>query len=177
MKKIICLGKNYKDFYHKTKTWIPAYNGTKYKYLESIVEYGLKIPGTKLPNGLKTQKPIYIPLNDNVSGIKNWESAIFVSPSINYALDPRYSEIIDNISKDDKYNIIVGVRIRPNSFTKHKSKIIIENFPFHPDIDGNVEDIYRISSEKDIIATSINFIKYKFLGFELSKEVEEFNIN
>ena len=76
VKKLICLGKNYKDFYHKTKTWIPTYHGTKYKYLESIVEYGLKIPGSKLPNGLKTQKPIYIPLNDNVSGIKNWESAI-----------------------------------------------------------------------------------------------------
>jgi hypothetical protein len=133
----------------------------------------LKIPGTKLPNGIITQKPIDIPLKDNVSGIKNWESAIFVSPSINYALDPRYSEIIDNNNKDDKYNIIVGVRIRPNSFTKHKSKIIINNFPFHNFIDGNNKDIYRISSEKDIIVTSINFIKYKFLKFELSNEAKE----
>ena len=33
VKKLICLGKNYKDFYQKIKTRIPAYHGTKYKNL------------------------------------------------------------------------------------------------------------------------------------------------
>ena len=44
-------------------------------FLESIVENGLKLPGTKLKDG-KIQKPKDIPLKNEVFGIKNWENAI-----------------------------------------------------------------------------------------------------
>ena len=31
--------------------WIPAWHGTKFEYLESIVENGLQLPGTYLNSG------------------------------------------------------------------------------------------------------------------------------
>ena len=106
--------------------------------------------------------PIDIPLKDKVSGIKNWEYTIFASPNINYALDYRYC---DNIKMNDPYTInykcIVEVRIKPNTFTKHKSKIIDKHFTHHAfrEEKTEIDDIFRISSEKNIFVSHIIFIE------------------
>ena len=140
-----------------SKKWISAWHGTKFKYLESIVENGLKLPGSKLKDGKYTPKPKDIPLKDEVSGIKHWENAIFASQNIHFAI--HYSDEINDHNKED-YTGLVEVKIRPNSFTKHRSKFIVYCLGDHYSIGGDeeIDDIFRISSEEDIIVTSITFI-------------------
>ena len=152
--------------------WIPAWHGTKYQYLESIIENGLQLPGTHLKSGINTPNAKDIPFTNDVLGIRNWENAIFASPNIHYAL--KYCDIIDK-KKDLKdlwsQNImpipenwgwkgVLKIRIRPNSFTKHKSEIVINYFGGHMSNQGmnQIDDIYRITSENDIIIESIVFI-------------------
>ena len=177
--KFICPNKNLPENWDKiTKKWITAYHGTKMDYLESILEYGLQLPGTKLKNGTYVPQPKDIPFTDNVLGIKNWEKAIFASPNILYALDRRYSSSVhaskvknyfplgveyDGISDVHDLRFILIVKIKPNSFTKHKSKIIAKFHQHHCifiDKELNIDDTYRITSEKDIIVTSFLFLKY-----------------
>jgi len=52
------------DFDYINKNWSTAWHGTKYKFLESIMNYGLRPSGTKLENG-KEISPIagHIKLN------------------------------------------------------------------------------------------------------------------
>lgn len=175
--KFICPNKNLSENWDKiSKKWITAYHGTKMDYLESILEYGLQLPGTKLKNGTYVSQPKDIPFTDNVLGIKNWEKAIFASPNILYALDRRYSSSV-HASKVKNYfplgveysgdgcdlRFVLIVKIKPNSFTKHKSKIIAKFHKHHLffiDEELNVDDTYRITSEKDIIVTSFLFLKY-----------------
>ena len=75
---LIC--NNFSDGYND---WIPAWHGTLFKNLESIIKYGLRLPETKLKNGKLTPKPTCSP--DNVCGIKNWDKAIFATPCLDCA--------------------------------------------------------------------------------------------
>jgi V8-like Glu-specific endopeptidase len=151
LKKFVCSKIIYQpNWKYISKYWISAWHGTDFYNLESIVENGLKIPGTKLKNGIITQSPTYIPLKDQLFGIKNWENAIFASPSIKCAL---------SYSDDIIWKGLVEVKINPNGFTKHKSKYINSYINGHPDFpEEKIDDIYRISSEKDIIVLSITFV-------------------
>ena len=162
----------------ETETWISAFHGTKFDYIESILKYGLKIPQTLLENGTLTPKPIDIPLIDKIFGIKNWENAIFASPNLFYALDSRYSGTVLKINKDlDDDNSKIGkdyaskitlrvillVKIRPDSFTKHKSKIIAKFHKHHCFFENNdfdIKDIYRVSNENDIVVSSVIFMRH-----------------
>ena len=53
-----------KNYPSTPKDWIPAWHGTKLENLESIIKYGLKQQGTKLPNGQIIPKTEYIPLKE-----------------------------------------------------------------------------------------------------------------
>ena len=164
VKKFICSRKNLPTNWDIiSKNWISAWHGTQFEYLESIVENGLKLPGSRLKDGKYVPKPKDIPLKDEVSGIKNWENAIFASQNIKFAI--HYSNGIDDKKMFD-YTGLVEVKIRPNSFTKHKSKFIVYSFLGHYSIDyGNeqIDDIFRISSEDDIVVTSITFIHNQYI--------------
>ena len=59
--------------------WITAWNGTNYKYLDSIIKYGLKPPEIKLEDGTFTPKTKYIPDKELVNEIQNWENAFLAS--------------------------------------------------------------------------------------------------
>ena len=158
IKKFIITQKNLSvDYYN---TWIPAWHGTKFENLESIVENGLRLPGTKLKNGRITQSPNNIPLREEVLGIKNWENAIFASQNIYYSLG--YCNIIEEKdTKFDPYPVpysfgwkgLVEVRIKPNSFTKHQSQFVIPYFVNHFYIEKNkeIDDIYRIDQKKMLL--------------------------
>ena len=170
IKKFIITQRNLPFNYYNT--WIPAWHGTKFNYLESIVENGLRLPGTKLKNGIITQSPNNIPFREDVLGIKNWENAIFASQNIYYSLG--YCDIIgEREEKFDPYPIpdnwgwkgLVEVRIKPNSFTKHKSQFVIPYFAGHFSLHNNedIDDIYRIESEKNVFVTSIVFINYCYI--------------
>ncbi|XP_063725556.1 alpha-latrocrustotoxin-Lt1a-like [Symsagittifera roscoffensis] len=52
------------------KNWLPAWHGTKYNYLNSILKNGLQPSGAVV---------------DGVNGVNNWASAVFISPILIYA--------------------------------------------------------------------------------------------
>ena len=161
------------------KNWIPAWHGTKFKYLESIAENGLKLPGTKLKDGTYTPKPKDIPLVNEIEKIKNWENAIFASQNIYFALN--YCDKFENDFWDNKkskkdihdWTGLVEIKIKPKSFTRHKSEFIYKYFVGHyTEKEGLMwDDIFRIPSEDSIILTSFTFVynlySIKFSGEEL----------
>ena len=55
---------------------------------------------------------------------------------------------------------VCKIRIRPNTFTKHSSQFVIQYFGGHFGNDETtfIDDIYRISSEKNVLLESIVFI-------------------
>ena len=134
--------------------WIKAFHGTIYQNLDSIIKYGLKIQGTKLKNGKITPKTKYNH-PEFVYGIKNWENAIFASPTIYLA--KQYSK--------NRYRCVLGVKIEPNNFTSHYPENMLRccnlrdalYYEYFED-----ETIYRISSAKNIIVNS------KSLYFKIS---------
>ena len=154
--------------------WIQTWHGTKFKYIESIIINGLKLPGTKIKDGTLVTESYDIPLYIEVDHIKNWGKAIFSSYNIYLSL--QYSDEINmnenngeiynlfdkkdkvkNFTYSEKWKGLVKIKIKPNSFSKHKSKIV-RNYHVNQDkyIDG---DIFRTISEKDILITSVVFIK------------------
>ena len=157
--KLICsqkiLPNNWSQIY---KNWIPAWHGTKFQFLESIIKNGLGPPRIKL-----------------VSGIKNWAKSIFVSPSLFYASDLVYAErfncMKDSSSSPKRYACLVEVRLRPDCFSKHNSTLVnYNNLPGEPDtveyrveVKSDSDLIYRIDCEKNVVVTSITFVLVKFL--------------
>ena len=84
VKKFICSRKNLPTNWDIiSKNWISAWHGTQFEYLESIVENGLKLPGSRLKDGKYVPKPKDIPLKDEVSGIKNWEMLYLLHKILN----------------------------------------------------------------------------------------------
>ena len=185
--KLICsqsiLPSNWSSIY---KNWVPAWHGTKFRFLESIVKNGLKPSGTKLTDGTTVNVlDGYIPLDATVSGIKNWARAIFVSPSLFYASDVVFAERInsfqDESSNSNRWACLVEVRVKPDSFTRHNStKVYYQNLPGEPDMVEYVEVqsdddlIYRVPSGQSVVVISITFVLVKFL--ENVKEFYEGNI-
>ena len=162
-KKFICSQKYLPNNYNSiAKSWIPAWHGTRINYLESIIKYGLKKPGTKLTNTTMTPKPnFYIPFNAKIDNITNWSNAIFASPRILCASDPYYSERI--YYKKEIWCCLINVKIKPNSFTKHSSKVVLAVQWDHPRPTSPKDDIiYRISSDDNIIVIAITFFLYSF---------------
>lgn len=160
--KFICSKKNLPQNWEIiSKDWITAWHGTKFKNIESIIENGLKLPGTVLKDGTITPYTTYIPKGKEVSGIKNWDNAIFVSGNILTALE--YS---------DEFHTILEVKIKPNSFTKHKTSYIYHFFENHSHSiigsETDIDDIFRITSEKNIMVISITFFndEKKFIEFQ-----------
>ena len=186
--KLICsqsiLPSNWSSIY---KYWVPAWHGTKFKFLESIVKNGLKPSGTKLAD--RTTVNVldgYIPLDVTVSSIKNWARAIFVSPSLFYASDVVFAERInafqDESSSSNRWACLVEVRVKPDSFTRHNSTVVnYQNLPGEPqtveyrvEVKSDDDLIYRVPSEQRVVVTSITFVLVKFL--ENVKEFYEGNI-
>jgi hypothetical protein len=152
-----------KDYKKDYNNWIGAFHGTIYQNLDSIIKYGLNIQGTKLKNGKITPKTKY-EHPKIVNGIKNWENAIFASPTIYLAKN--YSE--------NKYRCVLGVKIEPNSFTNHYTEYLhihccsFEDHKYYEYLEDEV--IYRISSAKNIIVNSIIFFNEDFICFVKESE-------
>ena len=59
--------------------------------------------------------------------------------------------------------MLLDVKIKPNSFTKHKSEVVIQVITAHPCPSNPIDDIiYRISSEDNIIVVAITFLLYSY---------------
>jgi len=138
--------------------WILCWHGTHYNALESIMENGLIAAGTKLKNGIELEpKDNHISRYKPVNEIEDWAKAIFVSPSILYALDTCYSERI--YSEGEKWGILIETKVRPNSYFARGSTVkrykLCQNEP------KNVE--YRIPSAEDVAVTSIVFARCSYI--------------
>ena len=159
-----------KNIFNVTKNWIPGWHGTKFKFLESIIRYGLRPSGSKLENGASVNvNPGHIPLNHTVSGIQYWAKAIFVSPSIFYSASPVYAERINSCS--ERWCVLVETRVRPGTFTAHPSTVLKytgvkgepSNVEYRIKVQTDKDLIYRVISGQNVIVTSITFVKVKFL--------------
>lgn len=158
------------DFDYINRNWSTAWHGTKYKFLESIMNYGLRPSGTKLENGEEIN-PIagHIKLNKKVQNIENWAKAIFVSPSIFYSADVVYAERI--MSTNERYCVIVQCKIRPGSFTSHKSTVLKykgldgepSNVEYRVVYDDDTDLILRVEEHLNVVVTGILFAKTSFL--------------
>lgn len=141
--------------------WITAWHGTEFKNLEPLIEFGFKFPGTKLKNGTIVPQPKYKSNNKLIVGIKNWEKAIFASPSLVYACE--YAEEIND------WCCLVEVKLKPHNFTEHTEKDIVLDFDKAHKLTLKFNAmIYRITGENDIIANSIVIVSkyfYKHLRF------------
>ena len=148
--------------------WISAWHGTKLKNLESIIKYGLKSQGTKLPNGQFVPKTKYEPLEEIVLGIRNWQNAIFATPC------PICASTYSDSDIDGEYflaSVLVEIRIKPGNFTQHQSKELIGRVGHHNFLKIIHNDTYyRILLDEDVTIKSITFISMEYLNETMGKE-------
>ena len=80
--------------------------------------------------------------------------------------------IIKKVKKDiHDWTGLVEIKIKPKSFTRHKSKFIYKYFASHytGKEDPMWDDIFRILSEDSIILTSLTFV-YNLYSIKFSEE-------
>ena len=123
------------------------------------MKYGLKLPGTKLENGLEI-KPLENHMNRyvTVNNIEDWAKAIFVSPSIFYFANAAYAKVIQSCDKE--WLILIEARTKIGNYVSQESTV----FKYEC-MEGEAKDDIelRIEKECDIIVISICFLEIYFL--------------
>lgn len=156
-----------KNFSSESNNWINAWHGTKFENLESIIKYGLQLPGQKLPDGTFVSQSSSYPMQEYILGIKNWEKSIFASSCINCASMYSFDALIECGCFGFEYPYsptLVEIKIKTNTFTRHYCRELVG-------INGHVycgiyhnDLIYRIPSQNYVIIKSNIFIDTKFLS-------------
>ena len=147
-------------------TWETAWHGTRYRYLESIIDKGLLPSGS---SGIKPAKGHY-KLGETHFGIRDWAAAIFLSPSILYASHACYSERI--FSESQQWCVLVKAYCKPGSFKSYDPTVFqYEPMDGEPDMpeyripvteaDKNV--ILRVESTRSVVVQSLIFVRLSFL--------------
>ena len=147
-------------------TWETAWHGTRYRYLESIIDKGLLPSGS---SGIKPAKGHY-KLGETHFGIRDWAAAIFLSPSILYASHACYSERI--FSESQRWCVLVKAYCKPGSFKSYDPTVFqYEPMDGEPDMpeyripvteaDKNV--ILRVESTRSVVVQSLIFVRLSFL--------------
>ena len=147
-------------------TWETAWHGTRYKYLESIIQKGL------LPAGASGIKPAagHYSLGEEHFGIANWAAAIFLSPSILYAAHACYSERI--LSESQQWCVLIKAYCKPGSYKSYDPTVFsyrpMDGEPVMPEYripvheaDKNV--ILRVESTRSVVVRSLMFVRLAFL--------------
>lgn len=107
--------------FREYEKWCVAFHGTNQKACLSIIRDGLLRP-LNTPSAMGTMlkpPPNHYSLEKKVYGIEDFPNAIFVSPNFNYASCDVYAP--SYIFNGRKYKIIFQVRVKPGSFTEHRS--------------------------------------------------------
>jgi len=162
-------GKTRAEWNHIHNTWETAWHGTRYKYLESIIQKGL------LPAGASGIKPAagHYRLGEEHFGIANWAAAIFLSPSILYAAHACYSERI--FSESQQWCVLVKAYCKPGSYKSYDPTVFsykpMDGEPVMPEYripvheaDKNV--ILRVESTRSVVVRSLMFVRLTFLENE-----------
>ncbi|PFX17016.1 uncharacterized protein LOC111341452 [Stylophora pistillata] len=147
-------------------TWETAWHGTRYNYLESIIDKGL------LPSGSSGIKPAegHYKLGETHFGIRDWAAAIFLSPSILYASHACYSERI--FSESQQWCVLVKTLCKPGSYRSYDPTVFryepMDGEPVMPEYripvteaDKNV--ILRVESTRSVVVQSLIFVRLSFL--------------
>jgi len=144
---------NYSNMSDIMNKWITCWHGTNFNALESIMELGLLIPGSPLKNRIRLESKLnHINRKTKYNKVKDWNKAIFVSPSIFYALNETYCERFNY--NGEEWGILIETKVAPQSFSTNESTII--NYQFLKDEPKDIE--YRINSEQNIMVISIVFV-------------------
>ena len=153
------------NFQEVRKNWVPAWHGTKFNFIESIIKNGLKESGSIIEDfGVITPHSDHIQVGVQCNNIKDWSQAIFTSPSIFYSTHPTYSERIDSIFFGNKYAVLIETRLKPNSFQTYKSttsRNIVQGEPTL--IEYRVKSVDE-NNEKNIHVYSITFLLENFIN-------------
>lgn len=124
--------------------WVLGWHGTNYSVLGSIVKEGLKAPGEISSLGEIKPRDNHIARNVSVNEVDDWAKAVFVSPSIFYSSHRVYAKTI--VSNENTWCVLVETRVRPSSFTSHKSTV--KDYQFKEGEPKNVE--YRVQKTRGI---------------------------
>ena len=153
------------DFPEVRKNWVPAWHGTKFNNIESILKNGLKESGSIIKDlGQITPQGDHIQVGVKCFNINDWSQAIFTSPSVFYSTHPTYSERIDSSFFGNRYAVLIETRLRPNSFQTFKSTTNRKIVQGEPNL---VE--YRVKSiseygQRNIYVISITFVLENFIN-------------
>ena len=133
-----------------------------YKYLDSIIKYGLQPPEIKLEDGTITPKTKYIPDEIEIEGIKNWQNAIFATGDIytarRYSSDECVLEVKIKENSDDNKSYTYYPDIRDFCCTpEHTAEITgIDDYEKYSSFKEN--DEYRVESPENIVVNSIVYL-------------------
>ena len=153
------------DFYEIRENWIPAWHGTKFKFIESILKNGLKESGAVLEEmGQITPHGDHIQVGVKCNNLNDWSQAIFTSPSVFYSTHSTYSERIDSSFFGNRYAVLIETRLKPNSFKSYKSTTSRDVVLGEPSmIEYRVKSVDN-NNNKNIYVISVTFVLENFLN-------------
>ena len=144
--------------------WTPAWHGTKFNNIESILKNGLKESGSILKDlGQITPHGDHIQVGIKFNNLNDWSQAVFTSPSVFYSTHPTYSERINSSFFGNTYAVLIEVRLKPNSFGTYKSttsRTVVLGEPTL--VEYRVKSV-DINGNKNIYVISITFVLENFL--------------
>ena len=153
-------------YYTVWKNWDPAWHGTKFENIESILRNGLKEAGSRIIDG-KMIKPKdgHIQFGVKVNNINDWANAIFASPSIFYSTHPIYAERIKSDFFGGSWAVLIETRLKPGTYgsfhTTTTDREIIDGEPSL--VEFRVSSVDKYTLEKNIHIIAITFVLDKFL--------------
>ena len=153
------------NFSEVRKNWTPAWHGTKFKNIESILKNGLKESGSILQDfGQITPQSDHIQVGVKCFNLNDWSQAIFTSPSVFYSTHPTYSERINSSFYGNKYAVLIETRLKPGEFQTFGSTTTRNVILGEP---NKLE--YRIKSldkygNKNIYVISVTFVLENFIN-------------
>ena len=141
-------------------SWDPAWHGTRYRHLESILNNGLLPAGS---SGIKPEEG-HFELNKGYLGVSNWAAAIFLSPCLFYSSHEAYSERV--ISESQEWCVLLKAYCKPGSYKSYRSTVLnFESTSPDPEMRVPVDDllVLRVESERNVVVYSLMFVRCSFL--------------
>ena len=171
------------DWENILHSWEPTWHGTQTKHLQSIFTHGLVQSG-KAVGGYKVTPPSnHFKLGEACFGKQNWVAAIFVTPSILYALNACYAERV--LSNGEEWCVVIRARVKPGSYTEHDPTNIpkptfVDDMPENSEYNitpSENDKIQRVEFSRNVVVTSIVFIKTTFLdSITKSKDLDYWSL-
>jgi hypothetical protein len=153
------------NFQEVRKNWAPAWHGTKFNCLESILKNGLKESGSIIKDfGQITPQSDHIQVGVKFCNLNDWSQAVFTSPSIFYSTHTTYSERIDSKFYKERYAVLIEARLKPGAYQTFKSTTARVIVPGEPTlIEYRVKSVDKYNN-KNIYVISVTFVLENFIN-------------